>query len=113
MDRGPRPEPTVWLEGGDIFVAFNAGKFDIPPRVYNYGHRSIYDMRFIEWEQHGFPYLAFLPIKEDFNGPLWRRLAIDKDHFPAKITTLNGRDLCRLDSKLVDAWVRLKTICCG
>lgn len=96
------------MKGDDIFVAFNAGKFDVPPRVYNYGYRSIYDMRSFEWEQHGFPYLAFLPTKENFSGLLWRRLAIDKDHFPAKKTFLNGRYLCRLDGKLVDAWVRLE-----
>ncbi len=82
----------------------------MPPRVRHDRRRSFYDMRFFEWEQHGLPYLAYLPTPETltFSGPLFRRLAIDKDHFPVKTTHLNGRDLCRMEVTLVDAWVRLE-----
>ncbi len=62
----------------------------------------------MEWEQHGSPYLAFLPTEETFSGPLWRRLAIDKDHFPVKGIYLNGRYRYRMDEQLVDSWIRLE-----
>ncbi len=58
----------------------------------------------MEWEQPGFPYLAFLSVAESFSGRLLRRLAIDKDHFP----TRRVGPIITMDSKLVDAWVRLE-----
>ncbi len=107
-DKGPRPEAFVWSRADNIFVGFNTLKVDVPPRVCGYGRRSFDEMMKMEWEQRGFAYLAYLPLEENFRGPLWWRLGITRKRFPVLRMFQNGRHWCHLDDKLVNSWVRLE-----
>lgn len=103
--KGQPPIPTTWIDGEYVFVSFNCGgRVQVPPRVMDYGRRSIYEMGNMEWEQPGFPYLPFLSTQENWNGKLLRRLAIDEKHFP----TVRSGAAIKISPKLIDAWVRLE-----
>ncbi len=79
-----------------------------PPRGV-YDHLSYKPKLFkLEWEQPGYPYLAFHPTSEQltFRGPLLNRFAFKPDRLPIVAGGPKARGLIRLDKPLVQSWMR-------
>ena len=101
------PKQRIFVVDGEVYSSPNASTLPPIPRYSDSlaEYTTPRDTQQLEWSFNGYPQLAFVPLRDRFEGPIFQRLAYTFQSLPIELDRYN---LWRLSPTVQNQWEGLE-----